>query len=103
MSDVRVFDADGSEIDAETLEQVIRLYLHQKKIRTAERWASSLALTPAIMLFPLTIMPFLDPYALIELWDLYLLFFGIPFALATAFWFHARNLRRRTLPEPFPT
>jgi ABC-type sugar transport system permease subunit len=62
-------------------------------------WLSNLAwglvFTPMVMLFPLTWGALNDPSLILEGWDLYLLFYGIPWALALAIWLYIRRTKRR--------
>src|SRR5436190_20480393 len=55
-------------------------------------------LTPPMVLSPL-LLPILEPSSLPEAihdgWELYLLLFGLPWALGAAFWMHARRLKSR--------
>ncbi len=51
------------------------------------RWATALWTTPLMMLFPLWLGLFEAPSMLLEHWDLYLLFFGLPFAAAAALYY----------------
>lgn len=55
-------------------------------------------LSPPIMM-PVLLFPLLEPSSLMEtvaeFWDLYLLFLGLPWSLATAFWVHSRRLAKR--------
>ncbi|RYY42567.1 MAG: hypothetical protein EOP59_09715 [Sphingomonadales bacterium] len=57
-----------------------------------KRAAWGLWLTPPIMLFPF-LLPILEPSSfpalLMKFWDIYLLFFGLPFALGAFCWWHA--------------
>ena len=53
-------------------------------------------ITPPLALPPL-LLPLLEPSsipeALVEGWELYLMFFGFPWALGIAFWLHSRRLK----------
>ena len=57
-------------------------------------FAWSLVLTPPILLFPLALGALFDPSVILEDWDLYLLFFGLPWAFAIAIWWYVRQERR---------
>jgi hypothetical protein len=72
------------------------------KEQKARRMASALFITPTIMLFPMWLGLFVDPSALIELWDFYLLFFGLPYAAAASFWIYAGRLRRASRAASVP-
>ena len=63
------------------------------------RWAWSLITTPIVMLFPLALGPFIEPSALIDHYDLYLLFYGLPFSVALLLFMRARRLERAG-PDP---
>lgn len=58
------------------------------------RAAWGLWTTPPILLFPL-VLPILEPWSLPHLlakyWDIYLLFFGLPFALGAYCWRRANR------------
>ncbi|WP_039391430.1 hypothetical protein [Novosphingobium sp. MBES04] len=60
-----------------------------------KRAAVSLWTTPPIMLFPL-LLPILEPgtipAVLAESWQVYALFFGLPFALGVLCWKQARRI-----------
>lgn len=56
------------------------------------RLAAALWSTPLIMFFPLWLGVFVEPSALIEYWELFLLFFGLPFAAAGLLYFYAGKL-----------
>jgi hypothetical protein len=58
----------------------------------ARRLAWSLVIPPVIMLFPFTLAAFADPWVIVEAWDIYLIFYGLPFAVAAACWIYARRL-----------
>ena len=55
------------------------------------RWAVSLWTSPLIMLFPMWLGLFDDPYLILEYPSAYVLFFGLPFAAAAIlYWIAAR-------------
>jgi hypothetical protein len=56
--------------------------------------AWSLVFTPTILLFPLTWGALNDPSVILEYWDVFLPFFGIPYAAALAIWLYVRQARR---------
>ena len=59
-----------------------------------KRVAWSLWLTPPILLFPL-LLPVLEPSSiptvLAENWEIYLLFFGLPFSIGAALWVYSNR------------
>lgn len=63
-------------------------------VQKLRRAAWALFVTPTLMLFPLTLGPFFAPATVLEYLDVYLLFFGIPYAAALALWLYARKLAR---------
>ena len=64
-----------------------------------KRAAWSLWITPPIMLFPL-LLPILEPASipgiLTDNWAVYLLFFGLPFALGAFCWRHGNRVSGHT-------
>jgi hypothetical protein len=52
------------------------------------RWAFALWSTP-VLLYPIWLFFLLDPTLILEFWDLFLLFYGLPFAAAAALYFFA--------------
>jgi hypothetical protein len=61
-------------------------------------FAWSAWLTPPITLFPLLLRPFAPfsiPGILTEYWQLYLLFFGVPWMIGALFWMHAKRVSER--------
>jgi hypothetical protein len=62
-----------------------------KRVRA---FAISLFILPFVM-FPILIYPlFYEPSLLLEGWDIYVLFFGIPWALSVATWKYSKILER---------
>jgi hypothetical protein len=61
----------------------------QQKIR---RWAAAFWSTPVILLLPLWLVLPYDPSLLLEAWDFYLLFFGLPFVAAAALYAYAARV-----------
>ena len=65
-----------------------------------KRAAWGLWLTPTIMGFPFIILPLLEPASILEMlaeaWSIYLLFFGIPFALGALCWRQGRHASDQT-------
>jgi hypothetical protein len=57
-------------------------------------FAWSLVLIPAILLLPMTWGALADPSLILKYWELYLPFFGIPYAAAVAIWLYVRQARR---------
>jgi len=49
----------------------------------------NLVITPTILLFPLVLGALGDPWLILEYWDFFLLFFGIPYAAAVTVWRYA--------------
>src|SRR4051794_6457555 len=57
-------------------------------------FAWALIINPTILLFPLTWGALNDPSVILEYWDLFLPFFGIPYAAALVIWLYVRQMRR---------
>ena len=57
-------------------------------------FAWGLVFTPTIMLFPITWGALNEPSLILEDWDLFLLFYGIPWVGALIIWLYVREMRR---------
>jgi hypothetical protein len=57
-------------------------------------FAWGLVINPTLLLFPLTWGALNDPSLIWQYRDVFLLFFGLPYAGALAIWFYVRHARR---------
>ena len=64
---------------------------------TRREWVRNLAwsvlVTPVVLLLPLSWPAISEPSLFLEHWDLYLLFFGLPFTAALALTLYLRHTR----------
>ena len=59
------------------------------------RWATALWTTPLVMMFPLWFGTMYDPGLLLKYPDIFLVFFGLPFAAAAILYLQAARLDRK--------